>query len=266
MTEWQLRQMDTDELFRLWKQTKDMRVRDELIFRHMDLAKALARRFMGRGEPMEDLLQVAIYGLINAVDRYDPDRGTKFVTFAVPTILGELKRHFRDAAWTLHLPRGLQELNQRVYKLMDTMTQTLGRPPTVAELAQELGVSEEQVIEAIEAAGAYEALSLEQELTNDEDDRPQSLSDVLVASETEEMERWQKRQLLAEAMSVLDERERKIVEMRFFDDLTQTQIAQRLGISQMHVSRLLRRALQKMQAYMRGRYADSGDADATETR
>jgi RNA polymerase sigma-B factor len=252
MTDWQLRQMDTEELFRLWKETRDPKVRDELIFRHMDLAKALARRFMGRGEPLEDLIQVALYGLINAVDRYDPDRGTKFITFAIPTILGELKRHFRDTAWTMHLPRGLQELNQRAYKLIDVLTQQLGRPPTIAELAQELGVSEEQVMEALEAANAYEALSLEQELASDDDDRPQSLAELLMASENEEMERWQKRQLLEEAMSVLDERERKIVQMRFYDDLTQQQIAKRLGISQMHVSRLLRRALQKMQAYLRG--------------
>lgn len=262
MTDWQLRQMDTEELFRLWKQTRDPRVRDELVFRHMDLAKALARRFMGRGEPLEDLIQVALYGLINAVDRYDPDRGTKFTTFAIPTILGELKRHFRDAAWTMHLPRGLQELNQRAYKLIDALTQQLGRPPTMAELAQELGVSEEQVIEALDAANAYEVMSLEQELMTDDDDRPQALAELLAASESEEMERWQKRQLIEEAMKVLDERERQIVTMRFYDDLTQTQIAQRLGISQMHVSRLLRRALRKMEAYLRGRSERRGEAAA----
>lgn len=251
MTDWQLRQMETEELFHLWRKTKDPRIRDELIFRHLDLAKGLARRFMGRGEPLEDLIQVAIYGLINAIDRYDPNRGTKFETFAYPTILGELKRHFRDAAWALQLPRGLQELNQRAYKLVDILTQKLGRPPTIAELAQELGVSEEQVIEALDAANAYETLSLEQEVLTDEDDKPQTLEELLSTAEEEALERWQKRQLLEEAMGVLDERERKIVEMRFFDDLTQTQIAQRLGISQMHVSRLLRRALQKMQAYLK---------------
>jgi len=251
MTDWQLRQMETEELFHLWRKTKDPRIRDELIFRHLDLAKGLARRFMGRGEPLEDLIQVAIYGLINAIDRYDPNRGTKFETFAYPTILGELKRHFRDAAWALQLPRGLQELNQRAYKLVDILTQKLGRPPTIAELAQELGVSEEQVIEALDAANAYETLSLEQEVLTDEDDKPQTLEELLSTAEEKALERWQKRQLLEEAMGVLDERERKIVEMRFFDDLTQTQIAQRLGISQMHVSRLLRRALQKMQAYLK---------------
>ncbi|MFA0753046.1 MAG: hypothetical protein IMHGJWDQ_000814 [Candidatus Fervidibacter sp.] len=251
MTDWQLRQMETEELFHLWRKTKDPRIRDELIFRHLDLAKGLARRFMGRGEPLEDLIQVAIYGLINAIDRYDPNRGTKFETFAYPTILGELKRHFRDAAWALQLPRGLQELNQRAYKLVDILTQKLGRPPTIAELAQELGVSEEQVIEALDAANAYETLSLEQEVLTDEDDKPQTLEELLSTAEEEALERWQKRQLLEEAMGVLDERERKIVEMRFFDDLTQTQIAQRLGISQMHVSRLLRRALQKMQSYLK---------------
>jgi RNA polymerase sigma-B factor len=129
----------------------------------------------------------------------------------------------------------------------------------MAELAQELGVSEEQVIEALEAANAYEVMSLEQEMMSDDDDRPQSLAELLAASENEEMERWQKRQLLEEAMSVLDERERKIVQMRFYDDLTQQQIAQQIGISQMHVSRLLRRALQKMQAYLRGQLNIKGE-------
>ncbi len=252
MMDWQLRQMDTDELFRLWRKTKDPKVRDELIYRHIDLAKGLARRFIGRGEPLEDLIQVAVYGLINAIDRYDPDRGTKFNTFAVPTILGELKRHFRDATWAMQLPRGLQELNQKAYKLMDILTQKLGRPPTMAELAQELGVSEEQAIEALDAANAYEVLSLEQEVTTDEDDKPQPLSELLAAAENEAVEHWQKRQLLDEAMKTLSERERTIVKMRFHDDLTQTQIAQRLGISQMHVSRLLRKAIAKMRAYLRG--------------
>lgn len=253
MTDWQLKQMATEDLFRLWRQTQNPKIRDELIFRHLDLAKGLARRFMGRGEPLEDLIQVAIYGLINAIDRYDPDRGTKFETFAYPTILGELKRHFRDTAWSMQLPRGLQELNQKAYKLVDILTQKLGRPPTVSELAQELGVSEEQVIEALEAANAYETISLEQEISADEDDKPQTLEELVSLTEDEEVQRWQQRQLIEDAMKVLDERERKIVEMRFFDDLTQTQIAQRLGISQMHVSRLLRRAIQKMQAYMKGR-------------
>lgn len=253
MTDWQLKQMATEDLFRLWRQTQNPKIRDELIFRHLDLAKGLARRFMGRGEPLEDLIQVAIYGLINAIDRYDPDRGTKFETFAYPTILGELKRHFRDTAWSMQLPRGLQELNQKAYKLVDILTQKLGRPPTISELAQELGVSEEQVIEALEAANAYETISLEQEISANEDDKPQTLEELVSLTEGEEMQRWQQRQLIEDAMKVLDERERKIVEMRFFDDLTQTQIAQRLGVSQMHVSRLLRRAIQKMQAYMKGR-------------
>ncbi|MFN4179302.1 MAG: SigB/SigF/SigG family RNA polymerase sigma factor [Armatimonadota bacterium] len=252
MNEWQLKQMDTEELFRLWRKTKDSRIRDELVFRYLDLAKALARRFMGRGEPLEDLIQVAIYGLINAIDRYDPERGTKFETFAYPTILGELKRHFRDTVWVMQLPRGLQELNQKAYKLVDILTQKLGRPPTMTELAQELGISEEQVIEALEAANAYETLSLEQEVMTDEDDKPQPLEELVTIAEDEAMEKWHKRQLLEDAMRVLDERERKIVEMRFYDDLTQTQIAQKLGISQMHVSRLLRRALQKMKAHLKG--------------
>lgn len=251
MMDWQMRQMDTEELFRLWRKTKDPKVRDELIYRHMDLAKGLARRFVGRGEPLEDLIEVAIYGLISAIDRYDPDRGTKFITFAVPTILGELKRYFRDASWAMQLPRGLQELNQKAYKLIDILTQKLGRPPTMAELAQELGVSEEQAIEALDAANAYEVLSLEQEVTTDEDDKPQPLSELLTV-EDQTVERWQKRQLLDEAMKALSERERTIVEMRFYDDLTQQQIAKRLGISQMHVSRLLRRALAKMKAYLKG--------------
>ncbi len=252
MNEWELRKMDTETLFRLWRETKNPHIRDELIYRHMDLAKALARRFAGRGEPLEDLIQVALYGLINAIDRYDPDRGTKFETFAYPTILGELKRHFRDTAWALQLPRGLQELNQRAYKLVDILTQKLGRPPTMAELAQELGISEEQAIEALEAANAYETLSLEQEVFADEDDKPQPLEELVMVTDEDTVERWQKKQLLEEAMRVLDERERQVVTMRYFDDLTQTQIAEKLGISQMSVSRILRRALQKMRAYLRG--------------
>ncbi|MCS7224604.1 MAG: SigB/SigF/SigG family RNA polymerase sigma factor [Armatimonadetes bacterium] len=250
--DWQLSKKSTEELFRLWRQTGNPHIRDELIDRHLDLAKGLARRFVNRGEPLEDLIQVALFGLINAVDRFDPDRGTKFITFAVPTILGELKRHFRDTTWTLQVPRGLQELNQKAYRVLDLLTQKLGRPPTIAELAQELGVGPEQALEALDAAHAYEVLSLEQELETEDEDRPLSLGQIIAGDEAKELERMRMWQLIEDGLSVLDQRERSIVEMTYFQGLTQQEIAKKLGISQMHVSRLLRRALEKMRIRLRG--------------
>lgn len=247
-----LSRKSTEELFEIWHRTKNPQVRDELIYRHLDLARALARRFANRGEPMEDLIQVAIYGLINAVDRFDPKRGTRFVTFAVPTILGELKRHFRDTTWTLQVPRGLQELNQKAYKVMDLLTQKLGRTPTVAEIAQELGVGPEAALEALEAAHAYEVLSLDQEIESADDDRTVSFTEIIAGQAQQEEDRLRTWSLISEGMRALDQRERRIVEMTYFQGKTQTEIAKELGISQMHVSRLLRRALTRMRARLRG--------------
>ncbi|HID07626.1 MAG TPA: SigB/SigF/SigG family RNA polymerase sigma factor [Armatimonadetes bacterium] len=242
---------DVEELFRQYKATRDPKIREQIILKHSDLVHALARRFKDRGEPFEDLVQVAWIGLVKAVDRYDPDRGNRFTSFAVPTILGELRRYFRDRGWTMHVPRRLQELNQKARRAVEELSVKLGRPPTIAEIADAIDATEEDTIEALEIARAYDLESLDREaMPVDEDAEPQSLLDMVAADDEAEWERVTLRHELEMAMRVLDERERKIIEMSFFEDLPQTAIARELGISQMHVSRLLHRALNKLRQYM----------------
>jgi RNA polymerase sigma-B factor len=239
---------DVDELFMRYKETKDPALREQLILKHSDLVHSLAKRFSGKGEPYEDLVQVAWYGLIKAIDRYNPTLGSKFTSFAVPTILGELKRHFRDRGWDVRVPRRLQELNQKVRHLIEELSNKLGRPPTIKELSQELGVSEETVIEALELARYYDLKSLDERANPapDEEQEKHPPYESAIADELIEYERLMLRHEIEQAMKLLDERERKIVELTFYHGLPQTEIAKQLGISQMHVSRLLRRALEKL--------------------
>lgn len=229
----------------------DERARDQALVELMPLVRALATRYAGRGEPLEDLVQVGSIGLIKAVDRFDVDRGVDFTSYAVPTIVGEIRRHFRDKAWAMHVPRRLKELSLRLSRVLDQLTTELGRSPTIAELAHAVGVDEEEAIEALDSMNAYSTRSLQAPFEDGSDD---SLSEKLGQEETGYAE-IEDGALLEAGLDALDERERRIVELRFFDEMTQSQIASEIGISQMHVSRLLRKSL----ATMRGRIEEAAD-------
>lgn len=213
--------------------------RDELIIRHRPLADFLAGRFKGRGEPLEDLKQVAYLALVKALDRFDPEREVKFSTYATATIVGELKRHFRDRGWALHVPRRLQEASALVLKSTALLSQDLGRSPTIAEIAKQSGLSEEQVLEGLDAAQAYSTTSLE--APHDDDGEP-ALSRLGTIDRS--LELVESRASITPLLEKLPERQRRILYLRFYRELTQTEIARELGMSQMHVSRLLARALQ----------------------
>ncbi len=223
----------------------DESAREQALVELMPLVRALASRYAGRGEPIEDLVQVGSIGLIKAVDRFDVDRGVDIASYAVPTIVGEIRRHFRDKAWAMHVPRRLKELSLRLSRTLDQLTTELGRSPTIAELAAAAGVDEEDAIDALDSMNAYSTRSLHAPFDDSSDD---SLSERLGADELGYAE-VEEGSIVSAGLDALDERERQIVELRFFHELTQSQIASEIGISQMHVSRLLRRAL----ATMRGR-------------
>ena len=239
--------MDTkvDALLVAYHRDGDEKAREQALVELMPLVRALASRYAGRGEPLEDLVQVGSIGLIKAVDRFDVDRGVDFASYAVPTIVGEIRRHFRDKAWAMHVPRRLKELSLRLSRTLDQLTTELGRSPTIAELAAAAGVDEEDAIDALDSMNAYSTRSLHAPFDDDSDD---SLSEKLGAEELGYVE-VEDGAIVDAGLDALDERERQIVELRFFHELTQSQIASEIGISQMHVSRLLRRAL----ATMRGR-------------
>jgi RNA polymerase sigma-B factor len=219
------------------------RVRDELVEMHLPLVEYLARRFRNRGEPLDDLVQVATIGLIKSVDRFDLDRGVEFSTYATPTIVGEIKRHFRDKGWAIRVPRRLQELKLLLTKATSELSQQNGRSPTVAELATHLEMSEEDVLEGLESANAYSAVSLDAPDGTD-DDSP-SVSESL-GIEDDALEGVEYRESLKPLLERLPAREKKILLLRFFGNMTQSQIAAELGISQMHVSRLLARTLAQL--------------------
>ena len=228
--------------------TKDTAVRDHLIEAHIGLAEFLARRFTNRGETLDDLTQVASLGLVKAVDRYDPERGVEFSTYATHTIVGELKRHFRDKGWAVRAPRRMQELYLRLSKVIGTLSQELGRSPTIQELATETQVSEEDVLEALEAGQAYRFASLDAPGGGSGDDDSDSTMGSMLGSEDAALADAERRAALAPLLSKLAPREQMILHLRFFEGLTQSEIATRLGISQMHVSRLLARSLAEMRA------------------
>ena len=218
-------------------------LRDELVRGHLPVAQHIARRFSRRGEPEEDLEQVATLGLINAVDRYDPERGTDFLSYAVPTITGEVRRHFRDQAWSMRVPRRLKDLNVTLSSAMSHMSQTIGRAPTAAELATHLNLPKEDVLEALEASNAYRSGSLDEMLVDDPDSG--TVSDLLGEADAA-LEKVEYQQSLAPLLADLAPRERTIIMLRFFKNMTQSQIADEVGISQMHVSRLLAKTLAQL--------------------
>jgi RNA polymerase sigma-B factor len=233
--------LDPEERDLFTRAHEDPAAREALVVRHRPLAEYLARRFQGRGEPVDDLIQVAMIGLLKAIDRFDADRGVKFATYATATIVGELKRHFRDRGWSVRVPRRLQEMGLQVSKVVGELSQVHGRSPTVREIAERTGLTDEEVIEAIDVASAYVPASLD--AAPGEDDAPREFGVEEEAFEL--LEGWTS---VAPAIRELPARERRILYLRFFRGLTQTQIAEELGISQMHVSRLLARTLARLRA------------------
>jgi RNA polymerase sigma-B factor len=225
----------------------DESAREQIIEQFMPLVRKIASRYSGRGEPMEDLVQVGSIGLVLAIERFDVERGVKFTTYAVPTIVGEIQRHFRDRAWAVHVPRRMKELSLKLARTIEASTADLGRAPTIAELASETGLEDEEVVEALETYHAYSTRSLSQPLGLGDSDEG-TVEDLFGAPE-EGYDEVEHGVLLESGLAALDDRERAIIELRFFEGLTQSEIAARIGISQMHVSRLLRRSL----AVMRGR-------------
>jgi RNA polymerase sigma-B factor len=232
------------DLLRRYHEGGDVEARERLIEQYLPLVRSLARRYSHRGEQLEDLVQVGCIGLIKAIDRFDIDRGVELTTYATPNIIGEIKRHFRDKGWSVRVPRGLQELNVRLSRLIEELTVQLERSPTIAELAKAAGVDEEEVLEALETGQAYATLSLSAPSGSEEGDDLDPLESLGVFEH--EYEVSEDRAVLAPGLRVLDDRERRILQLRFFEGLTQSQIAQQVGISQMHVSRLIRRALEKI--------------------
>src|SRR5690242_1246393 len=228
----------------------------------MSLVRSLARRYSYRGEQLEDLVQIGAIGLIKAIDRFDLDRGVELTTYATPNIIGEIKRHFRDKGWSVRVPRGLQELNVQLSRLVEQLTVQLGRSPTISELAKAANVPEEDVLEALESGRAYTSLSLSSGGSGDDEGELDPLESI--GTEEHQYEVSEDRAVLAPGFRVLDDRERKILHLRFFEGLTQSQIAQQVGISQMHVSRLIRRSLEKIRDEIAadeddtGRHAASG--------
>ena len=217
----------------------------------LPLAQHLAHRYSGRGEPSDDLVQTAAIGLIKAVDKFDPTRGVDFAGYAIPTIIGELERHFRDRTWDIRVPRRLQELRLSISEANSKLLQTLGRSPTVTDIATHLGITEEEVLEGLEGARAYNAVSLSTPTGDGE--RATELGDMLGGVDGE-FELAELRVALGPALATLDEREQKILTLRFYGNLTQSQIAEQIGVSQMHVSRLLARALTKLRGQLAETY------------
>lgn len=236
--------ISSPELFERWRRHNDRRARDELVERFLPLARKLARRYVPSSEPYEDLVQVASLGLVKAVERFDPDRGFAFTSFAVPTIVGELKRYFRDAGWTLHVDRGAQERARKITDAQQQISARTGRPPTVDELAQFLEMSVEEVLDGLQTAEAYDAISLDAPLAGDEDGTSTRLD--AIGDEDQRLELVDEQATIFAAARHLPRRERQILYLRFGEDLTQTEIAERVGVSQMQVSRLLRRSLQRL--------------------
>jgi RNA polymerase sigma-B factor len=235
---------DEDQLFAEYSRTRDPAVLEELVERFMPLAKKLAGRYGGGAEAYDDLLQVASIGLVNAITRFDPDRGFTFATFAVPTILGEMRRHFRDRGWSVRVPRDLQERNLEVENALAELPTRLGRAPTISEVAEHLDLTDEEVLEAMEAGGAHHARSFDVMPKDGDDDRP-ALADVIGAEEPG-YETVEYGAAIAPVLAALSERERRILHLRFVEDRTQSEIAREIGVSQMHVSRILRATLRRL--------------------
>jgi RNA polymerase sigma-B factor len=236
----------TAELFQRCRATNDKAARDELITMYLNLVQFLAAKYRNRGEPLDDLVQVGTIGLIKAIDRFDTGRGFEFTTYATPTIIGEIKRHFRDKGWAMKVPRRIQELSTTVLRTVEELSHEHQRSPTIPEIAERIGVTTDQVLEAMEASSAYSLAPIEAGLNTDRDESF-SLLDV-VGHDDPSLAAVDDRALLSDVLKNLPPLQRRILYLRFFEEATQTQIAERLGISQMQVSRLLRKTLSAVRA------------------
>ncbi|HVN70042.1 MAG TPA: SigB/SigF/SigG family RNA polymerase sigma factor [Candidatus Binatia bacterium] len=223
------------------------RLREQLIVAHLSLVRFLAVRFANRGEPLDDLIQVGIVGLLKAIDRFEPERGVEFTTYATPTVVGEIKRYFRDKGWAVKVPRRLQELNLAVTRAGDALAVALGRSPTIAELAEHLEAREDEILEAQELGQAYNLISLDAELPGESEKSAQRLADTVGVAD-EGLALLEDRANLERAFHALTGRERVIIYLRFYESVSQTEIAKRLRVSQMHVSRLQAKALEKLRS------------------
>ena len=230
--------------FEIYHRTRDEAVRQELVEAYLGLARAMARRFSHRGESLDDLVQIAYVGLLSAIERFDPGREVEFTTFAIPTIRGEIKRYFRDQGWALHVPRRVKQLHVALNESVGSLTQRLGRSPTVPELAREIGVSEEEVLEVLEAGWSYRAASIDDNRGGDDDNDLSPASTL--GSLDARLATLEDRLTVSPLLRALPARERVILHLRFFAGKTQSQIAEELGISQVHVSRLLSRSLDRL--------------------
>jgi RNA polymerase sigma-B factor len=238
--------LDDRELLRRYHEGGDATAREALVQRHLPLVRSLARRYAGRGEALDDIEQVGAIGLIKAIDRYELSREVALTTYATPNVVGEIKRHFRDKGWAIRVPRALQELNGKMGPTIERLTAKLGRSPTIAEIAEEFDTSPEQVLEAMEAGSAYAPQSLSAGPDADSELDPMET----IGTEDVEFARTDERTSLEPALAALPDREQLILKLRFEEGLTQTQIADKIGISQMHVSRLIRRSLERMRAQL----------------
>lgn len=232
----------TRELFRRYKEEGDEEARNQLVVNHLNLVRYLASKFLNRGEQLDDLIQVGTIGLIKAIDRFEPDRGLEFTTYATPTIMGEIKRHFRDKGWSVRVPRRLQELSTKVSQITDELTCELHRTPSVAEIAERAGTTVDEVLEAMESSSAYSSIPLEG--GTEDEDSPSVLDQY--ATEDPDLMATDDRMLLEGVIKDFSSREKEIIRMRFEEGLTQSEIAESLGISQVQVSRLLRRTLSRI--------------------
>jgi RNA polymerase sigma-B factor len=255
----QARRQDDQRLFLRYRTQRDLAAREALVMRFLPLARHLARQYRRGDEPLEDLVQVASLALLQAIDRFDPQRATAFSSYAVPTILGELKRHFRDKGWSVRVPRSLQELALRIEPAVEHLTRELRRAPTVAELAQRLDVSVERLLEAREAAGAHRAVSLEAPPPGD-DDGDETIG-TRIGREDPGYARVEAAASVEPALSTLNAREREVLRLRFHEDLTQAEIGARIGISQMQVSRLIRQSIAQIRAAAASNAEAADDAD-----
>ena len=237
--------LEVEKLLASWQETREISVRDQLVAQHMPLVNRLCRRFQHLGEPMDDLIQVGTIGLIKAIDKYDPQRGNKLAAFAIPVVVGEIKNYFRDHGWAVKLPRKLQRQKLLVDRTVVMLTQQLGRSPTVAEIGEAVGISEEEVFQTFEVERYGRPLSLDAEHNGDDGQVATTILDHLGEVDPD-LEFLAQRMDLKDALGDVDSREQKILYMKFYSGLSQSTIAQRLGISQMHVSRLQRSALAKL--------------------
>jgi RNA polymerase sigma-B factor len=225
------------------------RIQEQLVQSYESLVYFLARKFQNRGEPLEDIVQVGFLGLIKAIKRFDPDLGNEFTTFATPTIAGEIKRYFRDRSWSIRFPRRLQELYQQVVRVNEEMKNQLNRQPSVAEVAERLNVSPEDVLEAMEMGAAHTPMSIDATIGGDGEEGGRQVAETIGGADAN-LDRVEMRDVLERAMQHLTPRERAIMAMRFYEEMSQSEIAKRLGISQMHVSRLQRAALEQLRQYL----------------